>query len=231
MINKIIQWEIYFYVSSIQQYLRDCCKSDPLKVPKLRITSWSVADVSCDSHVSTLLNAVWIPTRYEHFNSNTLLLSHRVEPECAKRITKNVLYTVLKINRSIKHKIGTYVQCIKLFVPQHVYTKKKWSPWVFPLSIYCIVSQWHKSPLWVKTSSLSRLHDHTQLDTTHSVRLLWTSDQPDAETSTWKHTTLKRDIHAPGGIQTHNPSKRTAEDPSVRRRGHWKRHLLYSYVS
>ena len=30
---------------------------------------------------------------------------------------------------------------------------------------------------------LSRLHDHI-LDTPHSVGLLWTSDQPDAETST-----------------------------------------------
>jgi len=27
-------------------------------------------------------------------------------------------------------------------------------------------------------------------DTPHSVGLLWTSNQPDAETSTWKHTTL-----------------------------------------
>jgi len=33
-------------------------------------------------------------------------------------------------------------------------------------------------------------------DTPHSVRLLWTSDQPDAETSTWQHTTLIRDRHS-----------------------------------
>jgi len=30
-------------------------------------------------------------------------------------------------------------------------------------------------------------------DTPHSVGLLYTSDQPDAGTSTWQHTTLKRD--------------------------------------
>jgi hypothetical protein len=30
-------------------------------------------------------------------------------------------------------------------------------------------------------------------DTPHSVGLLWTSDQPDAETSTWQHTTLTTD--------------------------------------
>jgi hypothetical protein len=46
-------------------------------------------------------------------------------------------------------------------------------------------------------------------DTPRSVWLLWTSDQPDAETSTWQHTTPQEtDIHAPGEIRTHNPSKR-----------------------
>ena len=39
---------------------------------------------------------------------------------------------------------------------------------------------------------------------THSVGLLWTSDQPDAETSTSQHTTLTTDIHALGGIGTDN---------------------------
>jgi hypothetical protein len=53
-------------------------------------------------------------------------------------------------------------------------------------------------------------------DTPHSVGLLWTSNRPDAETSTWKHTTLTRDLHAPGGIRTHNPSKRAAADPQLR---------------
>jgi len=47
-------------------------------------------------------------------------------------------------------------------------------------------------------------------DTPHSVGLLWTSDQPDAQTSTRQHTTLTRDIHAPGGIRTHNSSKRAS---------------------
>ena len=56
----------------------------------------------------------------------------------------------------------------------------------------------------------SRSHSHTS----HSVGLLWTSDQPDAETSTWQHTTLTRDRHpCPWRIRTHNPSKRTAANP------------------
>jgi hypothetical protein len=38
---------------------------------------------------------------------------------------------------------------------------------------------------WAMASSLSRIHDHTQLNATHSVGLLWTSDQPDEETCTW----------------------------------------------
>jgi hypothetical protein len=60
----------------------------------------------------------------------------------------------------------------------------------------------------------------TQRHTPHSVGLLWTSDQPVAETSTWKHS-QKTDIHGPGGIRTRNRSKRAAADPRLRPRGHW----------
>ena len=52
----------------------------------------------------------------------------------------------------------------------------------------------------------SRLHS----DTSHSVGLLWTSDQPDEETSTWQHKIITTNIHAAGGIRTRNPSKRVA---------------------
>jgi len=43
-----------------------------------------------------------------------------------------------------------------------------------------------------------------------SVRLHWTSDQPDAETSTRQQTTLTKetDIQALRGVRTRNPSKR-----------------------
>jgi hypothetical protein len=41
----------------------------------------------------------------------------------------------------------------------------------------------------------------------HLVQLLWMSDHPDTETSTWQQTTLTKDIHVPSRIQTHNPSK------------------------
>ena len=38
--------------------------------------------------------------------------------------------------------------------------------------------------------------------------------------SSRQHTALI-DIHAPGGIRTHNPSKQVAEDSRLRPRGHW----------
>ena len=80
---------------------------------------------------------------------------------------------------------------------------------------------WHDSPQRARTSSLSRLHDHTQTYI-HSAGLLSMSDQPDAETPTWQHTTLTRtEMHASGGIRTRNPSNRAAADPRLRACGHW----------
>jgi hypothetical protein len=58
----------------------------------------------------------------------------------------------------------------------------------------------------------------------HSVGLLWTADRPDAETSTWQHTTLTTDIHTTGGIRTHYPGKRVTSRPRLRPRWHWYRH-------
>ena len=37
------------------------------------------------------------------------------------------------------------------------------------------------------------------------------------------------DIRVTGGIRTHNPSKRAAADPQLKRRGHWDRHI-YIYI-
>ena len=64
-------------------------------------------------------------------------------------------------------------------------------------------------------------------DIPHSVGLLWKRDQTDAETCTRQHTkeSQETNIHVPGGIQTHNPSKRAAADPRLRLRGHWDRRI------
>jgi len=71
----------------------------------------------------------------------------------------------------------------------------------------------HNSPQWAKASSLSRIHDHTQIDTSHSVGFFWTSDQPDAETTDNTQHSQQTDIHASGGIRIHNLKRRTAADP------------------
>jgi hypothetical protein len=60
---------------------------------------------------------------------------------------------------------------------------------------------WRKSPYWTSGSSLSRLHDHTQLNTPHSFGLLWMNNQSDAKTlpENTQHS-QETDIHVPGGI-------------------------------
>ena len=94
------------------------------------------------------------------------------------------------------------------------------------IQTFKICFSWHDSSQWVRPTSLSRLQDHTQ--TPQSVGLHWNSDQSHAETSTCQHTTLTRNsIHAPGGIRTHNPSKRAAADPCIRPRGLWDQHLKF----
>ena len=67
---------------------------------------------------------------------------------------------------------------------------------------------------------VSRSHTN---DAPQSVGILWTSDQLVAETSTWQHKTLTTDIHAPGGIRTHNLSRRAAAGLRLRPRDHWDR--------
>jgi hypothetical protein len=57
-------------------------------------------------------------------------------------------------------------------------------------------------------------------DTPQPVELLWTSDQPVAESSTWQHTTLTRDrFPCSGGIRNRNSRKRAAAD--ARHRPMW----------
>jgi len=62
-------------------------------------------------------------------------------------------------------------------------------------------------------SSFVKFLDHTQ----QSVGLLCTSDQPYAETSDNTQHSQDTDILAPGGIPTHNSSKRATADPRLDR--------------
>jgi len=60
-------------------------------------------------------------------------------------------------------------------------------------------------------------------DTPHSVGLLWTSDELDAENSDNIQYPQETDIRASGGTRTCNRSKRVAADPRLRPSGHWNR--------
>ena len=80
---------------------------------------------------------------------------------------------------------------------------------------------WCKRPWWARPSSLWKIHDHRQWHAPQSMGLLWRSEQPETETSTWLQTTLIRDnIHVSGGIQTRNPSKQAVADPHLRQLDH-----------
>jgi hypothetical protein len=57
------------------------------------------------------------------------------------------------------------------------------------------------------------------------------SYQADAETSTSQHKTLATDTHGPDGIRIGNPSKPAAEEPRLRRRGHWDRKFVFCGMS
>ena len=71
----------------------------------------------------------------------------------------------------------------------------------------------------------------SHLDTSHPIGLLCTSDQPDAETTTWQQpqNSQETDIHAPGEIRTRNSSKCAATDPPLRPRGHWSQLAMIYY--
>jgi len=61
-------------------------------------------------------------------------------------------------------------------------------------------------------------------DIPHSVELLRTSNQPDADTYTWQHPALTRKKYpVPSGIRIRNPSKRAAADPRLKPHGHLNR--------
>jgi hypothetical protein len=72
-------------------------------------------------------------------------------------------------------------------------------------------SPWRDSLQWARASSVSGLHDYNQGDTPHTVGLLWTSDEPEADTSTWHLTTLTRDRH-PCPRRNSNPQTQHASE-------------------
>ena len=104
---------------------------------------------------------------------------------------------------------------------------------IFRHYLFVRLFSWRYNPLWLYFSQPGsglwpprfRGFLITHNDAPQSVGLLWTSVQSVAETSTGQHTTLTSNIHAPGGIRTHNLSRRATEDLRLRPHGHWDRHL------
>jgi hypothetical protein len=74
----------------------------------------------------------------------------------------------------------------------------------------------------------SRFNGHTHSRHTTLVRTPL-DEGPARRTDLYLTTTQhsqETDIHAPGGIQAHDPSKRAAEDPRLRPHGHWERRYM-----
>ena len=67
-------------------------------------------------------------------------------------------------------------------------------------------------------------------DTPHSVGLLWTSDQSDAQTSDNTQQSQQKTTHVPGDIRTCNPSKRADAEPRFRPLGQWDRQKSFSEI-
>jgi len=87
------------------------------------------------------------------------------------------------------------------------------------LCVFVCLFVWSNSSQWARASSLTRFIDHTQQSTTldRTPVYVWSTRRRDFYLTT--HNT--HDIHAAGGIRTHNLSKRAAADLCLRPRGHW----------
>ena len=61
---------------------------------------------------------------------------------------------------------------------------------------YCwLISFYHDATALVDQTLLFIDASRSYSDTPHLIRLLWTSDQPDIQNSTWQHKTITRDRH------------------------------------
>ena len=76
------------------------------------------------------------------------------------------------------------------------------------------------------TSSFTRFLDHTQRRTS-SGRVISSSQRPLPDNTQHSQQT---DFHAPGGIRTHDLSRRAAADLRLRPRGHWDRLCSFLYL-
>jgi hypothetical protein len=69
--------------------------------------------------------------------------------------------------------------------------------------------------------------DHTQAHTTVGRTPLDEGSARRRDLYLTTQTLYETNIHAPGGIRTHDPSKRSAADLRLSPRGHWDRRCCY----
>jgi hypothetical protein len=80
---------------------------------------------------------------------------------------------------------------------------------------------WLDSPWGPMPRHFTTLHDHTDRHTTVGRTPL--DEGPARRRDLTTQHLQQTDIHALGGIRTHDPSKRAAADPSLRPHDHWDR--------
>jgi len=90
---------------------------------------------------------------------------------------------------------------------------------------------WRNSPQWARASSFTRFLDHAQRRTTgcRTPPDEWSAGHRDLYLYNTQHS-QQTIIHVPGGIRTHNLSRRAAADPRLRPRGNWDRQTNSSYI-
>jgi hypothetical protein len=86
------------------------------------------------------------------------------------------------------------------------------------------------SPTRARAASCSRFVDYTQWHTTVGRTSLegWSARLRDLYLTNTQHS-QRTNIHAPRGIRTRNPSRRSAVNPRLRPLGHWDRHFNSHY--
>ena len=130
---------------------------------------------------------------------------------------KGVFFSLsLSFNQQSEYKVFYKLMCWLVGSPTSRLTKVMRSP-------LARRSRWSVTTDWCLVPRRWGFYN-THNDSPQSVGLLWTSGQLVAQTSTWQHTTITTDIHAPCGIRAHDLSRRAAVDLRLRPRDHCDRH-------
>ena len=171
-------------------------------------------------------------------------LSHGTAWVMARPSTSTSIVTLLLLgvgeNLVLKSTCSLYIELNllkysrRVFHPFPLYYCSSSNLTAYAFTVMATSSPWHKSPHWARTSSLSRLYVTLRRTTLRRTTLRrttlsrtpldeWSARHRDHYLTNTLHW-HKTDVHPPGGIRTHSPSRRAAADPRLRPHGHWDRH-------